>query len=185
MDELHKSNREPVWHQIYLRRAVPIFAMISVIALSAALWTTWQLVSRTTQDSVVGSTAAANLAMTEIFGSEVWHELKPLLPDRTDSAEQARSNRNLPAIDAIVRRFSRNTDIVKVKIFDVKGLTLYSSEPRQIGEDKQSAHRSNSTPLQALWQWLLECPQNDEPGVFRKSISSAVELRPRIALRCG
>ena len=136
MDELHKSNREPVWHQFYLRRAVPIFAMISVIALSAALWTTWQLVSRTTQDSVVGSTAAANLAMTEIFGSEVWHELKPLLPDRTDSAEQARSNRNLPAIDAIVRRFSRNTDIVKVKIFDVKGLTLYSSEPRQIGEDK-------------------------------------------------
>ena len=136
MVELLKSNREPAWHQFYLRRAVPIFAVICVIALSAALWTTWQLVSRTTQDSVVGSTAAANLAMTEIFGSEVWHELKPLLPDRTDSAEQARSNRNLPAIDAIVRRFSRNTDIVKVKIFDVKGLTLYSSEPRQIGEDK-------------------------------------------------
>ena len=136
MVELLKSNREPAWHQFYLRRAVPIFAVICVIALSAALWTTWQLVSRTTQDSVVGSTAAANLAMTEIFGAEVWHELKPLLPDRTDSAEQARSNRNLPAIDAIVRRFSRNTDIVKVKIFDVKGLTLYSSEPRQIGEDK-------------------------------------------------
>jgi signal transduction histidine kinase/CheY-like chemotaxis protein/HPt (histidine-containing phosphotransfer) domain-containing protein len=136
MVELLKSNREPAWHQFYLRRAVPIFAVICVIALSAALWTTWQLVSRTTQDSVVGSTAAANLAMTEIFGSEVWHELKPLLPTRTGSAEQARSNRNLPAIDAIVRRFSRNTDIVKVKIFDVKGLTLYSSEPRQIGEDK-------------------------------------------------
>ena len=136
MPELLKSRLDPVQYQLYLRRAVPIFAVICIIALSAALWITWKLVARATQDGIVVSAAAANMAMTQIFGTEVWHELKPLLQTKTGSAEQARSNPNLPAIDAMVRRFSRNTDIVKVKIFDVKGLTLYASEPKQIGEDK-------------------------------------------------
>ena len=27
--------------------------------------------------------------------------------------------------------------------------------------------------------------QNDDPGVFRKSLSSSLELRPSILLRCG
>jgi signal transduction histidine kinase/CheY-like chemotaxis protein len=46
-----------------------------------------------------------------------------------------------------VRRFSKGTDIVKIKIFNLSGLTVYSSEADQIGEFK------SNTPgfLQAAW----------------------------------
>ena len=124
------------WQNLYLRHALPVFSVISVVAIASALISTWALVSSATQQSVVSSTAAANLAITQIFASQKWHEIQPLLPQTKVSSSVARENPNIPAIDKLVRDFSRNTDVVKVKIFDLQGLTLYSSEPKQIGEDK-------------------------------------------------
>ncbi|WP_207477219.1 sensor histidine kinase [Arenibaculum pallidiluteum] len=40
------------------------------------------------------------------------------------------------ALDALVRKAVQQTSIVKVKIYDDLGLTIYSSDPSQIGEDK-------------------------------------------------
>jgi signal transduction histidine kinase/CheY-like chemotaxis protein len=121
---------------LYLRHALLVFVGVSVVAISLALLSTWELVSRTTRESVVSSTAAANLAITKIFASEKWHDIKPLLPQGNATPDIARNNPHVIAIDNLVREFSRNTDVVKVKIFDLWGLTLYSSEARQIGEDK-------------------------------------------------
>ena len=121
---------------LYLRHAFLLFVGVSVVAISLALLSTWELVSRTTRESVVSSTAAANLAITEIFSSEKWQGIKPLLPTGKATADQARNNPHIVAIDTLVREFSRNTDVVKVKIFDLQGLTLYSSESKQIGDDK-------------------------------------------------
>ena len=59
-----------------------------------------------------------------------------LLPPAGATSQEIRENPNLLAIDNRVRLFSRNTDVVKVKIFDLRGLTLYSSETKQIGDDK-------------------------------------------------
>ena len=98
------------------RRSVSIFAVISGGAITIALLLAWHLVSQTTQETVLTSTEAANQATTEIFASEVWHEIAPLLPAHDANTEQIRANPNLLAIDNRVRLFSRNTDIVKVKI---------------------------------------------------------------------
>ena len=122
----------------YQHRSVAIFAVISGVAISIALLLAWHLVSQTTQDTVLSSTQAANQATTEIFASEVWHEITPLLPAKDANLQQIRGNPNLLSIDNRVRLFSRNTDIVKVKIFDLRGLTVYSSEARQIGDDKSN-----------------------------------------------
>jgi signal transduction histidine kinase/CheY-like chemotaxis protein len=126
------TTRQP----LFLSRSVSIFAIISGVAIALALLVAWQLVSRTTQETVVASAQAANQATTEIFASEVWHEMARLLPPAGATSQEIRENPNLLAIDNRVRLFSRNTDVVKVKIFDLRGLTLYSSETKQIGDDK-------------------------------------------------
>ncbi len=125
-----------IWQKLYLSHGVLLFSALGLLAVLASLTLTWTLVSRTTQDSVLGTTEAAIFTLTEVFANEVWTEVRPLLPAHDSGAEAARSNPNLAKLDERIRHFGRRTDIVKVKLFDLKGLTLYSSESRQIGEDK-------------------------------------------------
>jgi len=70
-----------------------------------------------------------------------------LLPPEDATPQQVRQNPYTDQIDEHVRRFSKGTDIVKIKIFNLAGLTVYSSETDQIGEFK------SNTPgfLQAAW----------------------------------
>jgi signal transduction histidine kinase len=42
------------------------------------------------------------------------------------------------SLDAEVRKMMRGHRVVKVKIYDISGKTIYSSEPKQIGEDKSA-----------------------------------------------
>jgi signal transduction histidine kinase len=71
-----------------------------------------------------------------VFIGEVWPDIQRQLPQT--GADLARNNPNLAAIDARVRRFANHSDIAKIKIFNLDGLTLFSSEARQIGEDKSA-----------------------------------------------
>ena len=124
------------WQTLLMQRSVSIFALVCTLTLSGALWLSWSLVSKATRQSVVETTAAANVAMAEVFVSQVWDDVAPFLPLAKANKESARTNRHLPLVDDFVRKFARGTDVMKVKIFDLKGLTVYSSDPVQIGEDK-------------------------------------------------
>jgi signal transduction histidine kinase len=121
-----------------LNYSVRLFAVIGLIAMSAALWVTWSFVVRATHDSVLSSTEAANFAITDVFVNEAWQDVRVMLPPADAVVATIKSNPYLGEIDERVRRFERGTDIVKVKIFDLGGRTVYSSDPSQLGEDKSS-----------------------------------------------
>jgi len=91
---------------------------------------------RATHDSVLSSTEAANFAITDVFVNEAWQDVRAMLPPADAVVATIQSNPYLGEIDERVRRFERGTDIVKVKIFDLAGRTVYSSDPAQLGEDK-------------------------------------------------
>jgi signal transduction histidine kinase/ActR/RegA family two-component response regulator len=121
---------------IFLRHAVLAFALGGLLAVSGSLFMTWTLVSRTTHNSVLNSTEAAILALTEVFVNEVWSDIRPWLPPPAAGPEIARNNANLFKLDERIRTFGHGTDIIKVKVYDLKGLVVYSSETKQIGDNK-------------------------------------------------
>jgi len=121
---------------LYLRHGVKVLALVGAISLIVAWWLTWSLAKETSHRSVQESTQASNVSLTRAFTNNVWLDVRPLLPDQDATAETAARNPYLTQVDAHVRSFSKDTDIVKVKIFNLTGLTVYSSEASQIGEAK-------------------------------------------------
>ncbi|NWG87183.1 MAG: response regulator [Hydrogenophilaceae bacterium] len=123
--------------QLYLKHLVAVFGLIGFVvvtaALVAAVYLSWQM----TRQGIIDSTEAANMAFTQVLANQEWRNIRTLLPPRgmTDP-EQLRARPENQAIDDIVRHFSAGTDLLKVKIYDMDGLTVYSSDPKQIGESK-------------------------------------------------
>jgi hypothetical protein len=85
-------------------------------------------------NQVQAVTEAANVAFTRLFVNETWNELRPMMD--MDAKTHPRNNPQLRAVDMRVRRFAKGTDLIKVKIYNMQGLTVYSSDPAQLGEDK-------------------------------------------------
>lgn len=73
--------------------------------------------------------------LTRVFVNDSWDELRELLPAPGSDEAAIRNNPKLPFIDAIARRFSSSTDVLRVKIFNLNGLIVYSSLPEDIGKD--------------------------------------------------
>jgi signal transduction histidine kinase/ActR/RegA family two-component response regulator len=131
----------------YLQHGVRVLAIVGAISLALAWWLTWTLAKETSHRSVQESTQASNVSLTRAFTNNAWLGIRPLLPPEDATPQQVRQNPYTDQIDEHVRRFSKGTDIVKIKIFNLSGLTVYSSETDQIGEFK------SNTPgfLQAAW----------------------------------
>lgn len=105
-----------------------LFSVVAVII--------YIIVNKQLQSAVQISSEAGNAVLTHVFVNEAWPEIAPLLPKPGASEQEIRENKNIKQIDSKVRKFASYTDIVKVKLYNIKGLTIYSSDPKQIGEDK-------------------------------------------------
>jgi signal transduction histidine kinase/CheY-like chemotaxis protein len=125
--------------ELFLDRLVAVFGTLGLVLVTAALALTVYFSWQIARNGIVDSTEDANVALTRVFANEQWNEIRPLLPP--PGMRDPRGLRARPEnaqIDRIVRDFSAGTDLLKVKIYALDGLTVYSSDPNQIGEDKSA-----------------------------------------------
>ena len=121
---------------LYVRYTLPAFAVIAFCVLGLGLILTLHLADEVARQSVLHTAESESQTLTQVFVSEVWDDLERLLPEPGADIDAARQNPHLRAIDARIRRFTQQTGVVKIKVFNLDGMTMYSSELRQIGEDK-------------------------------------------------
>src|SRR5687767_4701675 len=88
-------------------------------------------------DSMVEAETHASVALTKTFANAIWPSHSAFVV-RTGSLERATlaQRPEIEVLDSELRRLSDGLSVVKVKIYDLHGLTVYSTDPRQIGEDK-------------------------------------------------
>src|SRR5688500_658746 len=87
-------------------------------------------------ESLVESESHANVALSKTVANAIWPSHAAFVA-RAGSLERATlaGRPEVAALDRDLRRLSDGLGVVKVKIYDLNGLTVYSTDPRQIGED--------------------------------------------------
>jgi len=78
-----------------------------------------------------------NVALTQTFSNVLWPEFAPFLSSAADlSAEAVRAAPETARLRQAVLQQMQGLSVIKVKIYNRKGLTVFSTDASQIGENK-------------------------------------------------
>jgi signal transduction histidine kinase/ActR/RegA family two-component response regulator len=124
-----------------LLRYYSLTAFVS-LTLAAALLTV--LFRQAAESDLISAAERANGVHAAVFanalnaklGEEAWAYLQHEAP--TLSADELRAHPMTERMHEVLRQLATGTSVAKVKLFSLQGLTLYSSEASQIGEDKHN-----------------------------------------------
>ena len=110
-------------------------AVVAVAIVAGLGWI--QLTLSTAQ--LKHSTEQSNAALTRTLGNVLQDRVLALLAlAREVAPDQLGQRPEVAALNERIARSVRGTPVVKVKIYATSGLTVYSSDPKQIGEDKSA-----------------------------------------------
>ncbi len=116
-------------------RHFSIIGLVAVLMAAAALVAVYRVVAI---DSLVEMGEENNGALAMTLAAS----LGPAVTDYLDEAHKLpstglASHRGHPALHAAISEYMREGPVVKIKLYDSDGRTVYSSEAKQIGEDKR------------------------------------------------
>ena len=78
--------------------------------------------------SLVDHETRSNVALTEVFSNSIWPGHRYLLEiDGSNLRTIGASHPDLQRLDVDVKHLMRGSKVVKIKIYNLQGLTLYSS----------------------------------------------------------
>ena len=78
-----------------------------------------------------------NATLTAVLANAIWPEFGPFLRASAQrDGDALRADPEIKRLGAAIRNQVRGTSVIKIKIYALNGRTLYSSEAKQIGEDK-------------------------------------------------
>ena len=80
-----------------------------------------------------------NVALTQAFSNSLWPQFSLFLTRTVSrSGDEIRTHHDTAELRKAVRDQMRGLSVLKIKIYDLTGRTVFSTEARQIGEDKSS-----------------------------------------------
>ncbi len=90
-------------------------------------------------NELVAMTESQNMALARSFANTLWPRYGPYIRSVADADGDAlRARPETRAIHADVLTLTADLPVLKVKIYNLDGLTVYSSEPSQMGDDKSA-----------------------------------------------
>jgi hypothetical protein len=80
-----------------------------------------------------------NVDTTRVFKNALWPEFSSLVRDSVPrSADELRQLIRERGLHDKTAALMRDSGIIKIKVYNLKGNTIFSSDPKQVGEDKSS-----------------------------------------------
>ena len=130
---------EPSLARIRPFRLTRYFSSASLIGIAVVLaclvWTYREL----TLQHLIEHESRSNADLTRGFSNNIWASFRPFVLDsHGHSREQLLAHPTQKRMRDEIQRQMTGLNIVKIKIYNTDGLTVFSTDERQIGEDKSS-----------------------------------------------
>ncbi len=126
-------------------RLTRYFSWVSLGLMALAALALGSVAQSLTLQVITHMAERRNEAMTAVFTNVLGQDFAPITtPGLQLSAEQLRELAQNQGLHAKTAALMQGSEIVKVKLYSPQGLTLYSSDPKQIGE-----HKADNPGIQA------------------------------------
>ncbi len=110
-----------------------LVAFIIVIALLAAFY------RQTVLTDLIALEEGKNVALAQAFTNTLWPQFAPFVTSASGlSGDELRTHPEIARLHQAVMAQMNGLAVLKVKIYSLDGLTIFSTEARQIGEDKSA-----------------------------------------------
>lgn len=122
-------------HSFRLTRFYSLTSLIGIAVVMAGM--TWAY-RQVTERQLVEHEGRANADLTRAFANTVWHRDRGFVLDSIGRSREALlSDPALPRLRSDVLAQMSGLQIAKVKIYNLDGLTVFSTDEKQIGESKR------------------------------------------------
>ncbi|MDH5393746.1 MAG: EAL domain-containing protein [Gammaproteobacteria bacterium] len=113
------------------------FSITSLIGIVVAVFILSVFFNQLALQTLMENQTRANTDLTHSFANAVWRQFDTFfVASSSITAEQLKHRSELDQLQRITRQQMLNTNIVKVKIYNLNGLTVFSTDRKQIGKDK-------------------------------------------------
>ena len=115
------------------------FSIASAVALIAVTFALVYLYRDNAMEELVVSAEGQNITLARSFANNLWPRFSHyvMTVPETDG-DKLRARPETTEIDEAVRALTAGLPVLKVKIYNLDGRTIYSSAPSQIGADKSN-----------------------------------------------
>ncbi len=119
-------------------RLLPYFTGASLLAFAVVAIVMGYVFRTLSVEGMIAGHERQHINYARIIANQMWDaDFDPLLKVApTLSAAQLRAEPRLPALKHKVLRLLQSSDITKIKVYDLRGMTVFSTDSAQIGEDK-------------------------------------------------
>lgn len=118
-----------------LTRYYSIASLVCIIIAAAVLGMFYRHES---VDSLLNVAEDRNAALTRVFGNALWPQLSPLLKKGSAGRPIDPAGPEIANLRRQVVALMKDTSAVKIKVYNIEGLTVFSTEIKQIGESKHA-----------------------------------------------
>ena len=117
-----------------LTRAFSIVSLLGIITVAIIMTQIHRSVSF---DSLLKVQNEANLDLTRAFSNSIWKKYASFFDRSSDIPKhEIIKQPEVAELENDLKRQMRGVRVVKIKVYNKNGLTVFSTDPNQIGEDK-------------------------------------------------
>jgi len=117
-----------------LTRHFSLTSLLGILAVTAALIGVYRQLA---ESNLIEHESRANADITRVFANAVWTRHGDFVGRSAGRSRDAlRADPALAELHREVLQKMRGSRVAKVKVYNLDGLTIFSTEERQIGEDK-------------------------------------------------